>query len=360
MPDLLPINATTQERAISLAVDRLPDVPIKTLWTPQTCPEAQLPWLAWALSVDEWDAAWPIETKRQAVADSIEQHRKKGTVGALRRALQRLGYEVEIDEQTGVAYTFRLRFKVREGESAGGAVAEDALNRAVVVALRQKNVRSSLLETLYIAETDAAGLFIGGVTMSGLSYEAKETGAFLPAPTSITFSKLSNGSVTFSWLGDGDSFETEIRIRSTGELIDSATAFVNSINFTGVPVGEFYFYIRALTTEGPSVQARLSFNITVSVPFDVTLTNEASPRYLLTSFKCNESQAEYQICAHENGWIDNVLNGEVNGFGLMPWTSSPALEYVDAGFYDLRVRSKWNGTPSSWVYVYNVEALPEA
>ena len=171
MPDLLPPNATKQERDISLAVDRLPDVPIKTLWTPATCPEAQLPWLAWALSVDEWDAAWPVETKRQVVAASIEQHRRKGTVGALRRALQRLGYEVEIDEATGVAYTFRLRFKVRAGESAGGAVVEQAIGKATQVALRQKNARSELAGTDLLADTDAVKNYIGGVSVSGAEAE---------------------------------------------------------------------------------------------------------------------------------------------------------------------------------------------
>jgi phage tail P2-like protein len=167
MPDLLPPNATKQERDISLAIDRLPDVPIKTLWTPATCPEAHLPWLAWALSVDEWDAAWPTETKRSVIAESIEQHRKKGTVGALRRALQRLGYEVEIDERTGTAYTFRLRFKVREGESAGGAVVESAIAKATQVALRQKNARSELIGTDLIAETDPVKMYVGGVSVSG-------------------------------------------------------------------------------------------------------------------------------------------------------------------------------------------------
>lgn len=171
MPDLLPPNATKQERDISLAVDRLPDVPIKTLWTPATCPEAQLPWLAWALSVDEWDAAWPVETKRQVVAASIEQHRRKGTVGALRRALQRLGYEVEIDEATGVAYTFRLRFKVRAGESAGGAVVEQAIGKATQVALRQKNARSELAGTDLLADTDAAPFYVGGSVVSGAEVE---------------------------------------------------------------------------------------------------------------------------------------------------------------------------------------------
>jgi phage tail P2-like protein len=168
MSDLLPPNATPQERALSLATGRDVAVPIKQLWSPYTCPESVLPWLAWALSVDEWGTTWPVETQRQVIAASIDQHRKKGTVGALRRALERLGYEVEIDEATGTAYTFRLRFKIRAGESAGGAVIEDAIERATSIALLQKNARSELVGTDFLADTDPVLIYVGGVTLSGM------------------------------------------------------------------------------------------------------------------------------------------------------------------------------------------------
>jgi phage tail P2-like protein len=172
MPDdLLPPNATLQERAMSLATGRDVPVPVRQLWSPSTCPAAQLPWLAWALSVDEWDSTWPVETQRQVIAASIEQHRKKGTVGALRRALQRLGYEVEIDEQTGTAYTFRLRFKVGAGQSAGGAVLQSAISRATSEAIIHKNARSELVGTDLLADTDPVTIFAGGVTLSGIEAE---------------------------------------------------------------------------------------------------------------------------------------------------------------------------------------------
>jgi phage tail P2-like protein len=171
MSDLLPPNATPQERALSLATGRDVGVPIKQLWSPLTCPASVLPWLAWALSVDEWDGAWPVETQRQVIAASIDQHRKKGTVGALRRALERLGYEVEIDEATGTAYTFRLRFKIGDGDTAGGAVIEDAVAQATEIALRQKNARSALAGTDFLANTDPVTIFAGGVTLSGAEVE---------------------------------------------------------------------------------------------------------------------------------------------------------------------------------------------
>lgn len=174
MSHLLPPNATPQERALSLATGRAVPVPIKTLWRPETCPDGILPWLAWALSVGDWDATWTIERKRQAVAESIEVHRHKGTIGALRRALEQLGYEVEIDEKTGEAYTFRLNFKVGSG-SAGGALLEDAVTRATDIAIRQKNARSELIGTRYLAENgDTGGPIIAGTNLSGSETDVTE------------------------------------------------------------------------------------------------------------------------------------------------------------------------------------------
>lgn len=171
MPDLLPPNATPQERAISLVTDRLPDVPIKHLWSPQTCPAGILPWLGWALSVDDWDPTWPEQTQRNVIAASIENHRRKGTIGALRQALSRIGYEVEINEQTGVAYTFALRMKLGPGETAGGAVAENARQRIIQTALSAKNVRSELIETIFMGQGGDAVLYSGGVPIIGAEVE---------------------------------------------------------------------------------------------------------------------------------------------------------------------------------------------
>jgi phage tail P2-like protein len=181
MPDLLPPNATPQERALSLTTGRAVDVPIKTLWSPHTCPTGVLPWLAWALSVDEWDATWPEQTQRNVIAASIEQHRRKGTIGALRAALQRLGYDVEIDEQTGAAYTFTLRMRLGSGESAGGAVAEDARAKVIRTALATKNVRSELNETTYLGQGGDAVLYSGGVPIIGAEVEIG-SGVLTPLP----------------------------------------------------------------------------------------------------------------------------------------------------------------------------------
>lgn len=94
MTTLLPPNATAVEAALASATARLADVPapIPALWDPATCPAALLPWLAWALSVDAWDAGWTDETKRRVIAASVATHRLKGTVGAVKRAVAVAGY----------------------------------------------------------------------------------------------------------------------------------------------------------------------------------------------------------------------------------------------------------------------------
>lgn len=65
---------------------------IRPLWSPEDCPADLLPWLAWALSVDEWDAAWTDADRRAVVAGSALVHRRKGTIGSIRRALRNAGY----------------------------------------------------------------------------------------------------------------------------------------------------------------------------------------------------------------------------------------------------------------------------
>lgn len=88
---LLPANSTTFERALSLSSARFnPARILPTIWNPFTCPAALLPWLAWALAVDEWDYGWPVEKKRAVVAAAIAVHENKGTPSAIRTSLAAL------------------------------------------------------------------------------------------------------------------------------------------------------------------------------------------------------------------------------------------------------------------------------
>lgn len=145
MNSLLPPNATPLERALESDAARLDEiaVPIDTLWIAETCPVALLPWLAWSQSVDTWNPDWPEAVKRQVIANAFDVHRVKGTLGALRRALEALDLDgVEISEwfdYGGDPFYFRVdvELSTRGLDDSEIADIEAAIERA-------KNVRSWL------------------------------------------------------------------------------------------------------------------------------------------------------------------------------------------------------------------------
>ena len=91
---LLPPASTPLERALDqTAGARLAAMPsaVTGLWNAASCPERLLPYLAWAVSADEWDDKWSPEKKRAVIAEAPEIHRTKGTLAAVRRSLAALG-----------------------------------------------------------------------------------------------------------------------------------------------------------------------------------------------------------------------------------------------------------------------------
>ncbi|MGH8385493.1 MAG: phage tail protein I [Pseudomonas sp.] len=119
MTSLLPPNAKQLEQLAAEAlaqIERVP-VPIRDLLNPDRCPIELLPYLAWAFSVDRWDSTWSEATKRQVIKGSYFIHSRKGTIGALRRVVEPLGYLIEIIEwfntvPEGVPGTFALKVGV--------------------------------------------------------------------------------------------------------------------------------------------------------------------------------------------------------------------------------------------------------
>jgi phage tail P2-like protein len=114
MTSLLPNNSTLLERAAEAATDDFTPVPLRDIHNPDTCPVALLPFLAWECSVDRWDETWLESVKRAAIRSSFYIHAHKGTIGALRRVVEPLGYLIEVLEwwQTvpeGVPGTFAYR-----------------------------------------------------------------------------------------------------------------------------------------------------------------------------------------------------------------------------------------------------------
>ena len=96
---VLPAHSTAFERALEQAsLWVVQNSEIVDIWNPDKAPEKFLPWLAWSVSVDEWDTDWTAERKRAVVRNSVAVHRLKGTKGAVRRALEAMGFGAEITE----------------------------------------------------------------------------------------------------------------------------------------------------------------------------------------------------------------------------------------------------------------------
>jgi phage tail P2-like protein len=119
MKSLLPLNSTQLERAIEVATYEVTQVPLRTLYNPDTCPAHLLYQLAWAWSVDRWDDRWPEEVKRSVIRSSFYVHAHKGTIGALRRVVEPFGYLIEVVEwfetvPKGVPGTFALKIGISD------------------------------------------------------------------------------------------------------------------------------------------------------------------------------------------------------------------------------------------------------
>lgn len=162
--DFLPPNATESERALADVIGDELTIPVPTakLWSARDCPAGVLPWLAWALSVDAWSEDWTEARKRAAIANAVTVHQRKGTVGAVRRAIEPLGYDVVVDEDTGEIFTFAVRL-VTDAANPVTAADQDEAER---LALSAKNARSHLAGVASQTNISRA-LTLGSVALSG-------------------------------------------------------------------------------------------------------------------------------------------------------------------------------------------------
>lgn len=167
---LLPPNSSALERALEAATARVGDVPIgtaATLWDPALCPAGVLPWLAWSLSVDSWDSAWPIATKRAACAEAISEHRRKGTRATVEQVLARLDALAELVEwwqatPPAPPHTVEVRLPIAaEDIEPGGSRATGAFADAIVAELAKvKPLREHLVLVQTLASSLAVGLLV--------------------------------------------------------------------------------------------------------------------------------------------------------------------------------------------------------
>lgn len=148
MPDsLLPHNATAQERALEAAVGPplFPKAPLREIWDPDRCPAELLPWLAFAMSVDEWDPTWPEDAKREVIRRSFAVHQRKGTRYAVKNALSSVGFRTDLSEwfeYGGNPHTFRIDVYGEDVFEAGLQIDGDLFAQVIRIVETAKPVRS--------------------------------------------------------------------------------------------------------------------------------------------------------------------------------------------------------------------------
>lgn len=195
---LLPPSAGDWMRHTEAVTARLSaiTVALRTLWTPTACPVDLLPYLAWALSVDRWDKAWPAARKIAAIQQSYWLHRRKGTRAAVRRVIEDMGFSATFAEwfDTGdQPGTFRLEVDVNEVGLTEKTLAE--LNRMIGDAkpvsrhIAQLSIAVSSRGNIYLASAPTEGEII---TVYPQGYEPDDA---------ITYNGLPNYSGNYHYSG---------------------------------------------------------------------------------------------------------------------------------------------------------------
>lgn len=180
---LLPPNSTPLEIALEKSffqcIDGI-DVPIRSVWNPMTCPAVLLPWLAWSFHVDAWDNDWSEAQKRSYIANALYIHQHKGTIGAMRRAMESLGYGFRITEwfdmvPQGAPYTFEIEIIVpNEG------IDETTYRRVEPIIMDAKNVRSQFSK-LILGGSVEGNIYCGAALLCG-----EESELLMDAPETVT------------------------------------------------------------------------------------------------------------------------------------------------------------------------------
>ena len=165
---LLPSNRTPLEQAlaqVSMEKPTLPNV-LRRMISPDTCPFELLPWLAIQRSVDRWNPDWSETIKRKVIRDSFEVHKRKGTLGALRRVVEPFADIIDITEwhqlePMGVPGTFSMSLALFESGLTEQGLAE--LERII----GDTKPISRHLVGLSITYSPQGELFLGAAICSG-------------------------------------------------------------------------------------------------------------------------------------------------------------------------------------------------
>jgi len=179
---LLPPSSTGLEHATAKVLAGRASLPVRIsdLWNPGTCPPEQLPWLAWARSVDNWPAHWGEARRRQAIADSYLVHRHKGTAFAVKQTVNQFGGNILLREwwqldPPGPPHTFELVLNI--AEQNGEAASSSLVNEVIAAVNRIKPVRSHFTFTLGLTGQAHLHLAAGAI---GATYRRLNLSEALP------------------------------------------------------------------------------------------------------------------------------------------------------------------------------------
>ena len=173
---LLPINASELLRNLEKTTCKITELETKNkyVFNGDLAPENVLPFLAWSLSVDDWNDNWADDVKRNIIKTSVTLHRQKGTIGALKKALSAFNFaDIKIEEwfeYSGDPYHFRVCFDI---SYAGFDI--NILSEINKVIQNTKNVRSKLEDIKpylisNIAVTNLASFFISKDIINNLIF----------------------------------------------------------------------------------------------------------------------------------------------------------------------------------------------
>jgi len=187
---LLPPNATRFERALEAGAARIVDVEAPAdIDDALQCPVELLPWLAWGLSVDIWDADWSEADKRAAVAGSIALHRRKGTPLSVKTVLGRFDQLAQLTEwhearprRTPHTFDIVMPMVLADGTAPGGRRATAAFAEAII---REVSRVKPLREHLTMVQSIAAGGFVGIQTVARLFIEARQDLVLTPDTSAV-------------------------------------------------------------------------------------------------------------------------------------------------------------------------------
>jgi len=167
MPTILPANSQRTEYNLEQLSGRLIglDAPIYKLWSADNCPAELLGYLAWSFSVEVWDPSWTEAQRRAVLKESVTIHRLKGTVGAVRRALEAIGFTlgiVEWWEDGSPVHTFKVTAST-ETLTGAGLQADAALLALITKQIEDVKPARSHFTVEVAEEFRVEAFFVNGV-----------------------------------------------------------------------------------------------------------------------------------------------------------------------------------------------------